>query len=108
MRNLNYREVADGNNASLTVTWDPAVDPNCGDVLVYLVTLSSSHQDCCNVKDNIIVVTNLSNLSATFSDLRNIAYNVTVAAISRIGVGVTSMFVITITRGINEDIAAES
>ena len=102
VRNLIYREVADGNNASLIVTWDPAVNPSCGGVLVYLVTLSSSHQGCCNVKDNIIVVTDLSNLSATFSNLRSIPYNLTVAAVSRTGVGETSMFMITITRGINE------
>ena len=44
VRNLIYREVADGNNASLIVTWDPAVNPSCGGVLVHSITLSSSHQ----------------------------------------------------------------
>ena len=49
------------------------------------------------MKDNIIVVIVLSNLSATFSNLRSIAYNLTVAAVSRTDVGETSMFMITLT-----------
>ena len=94
VRNLNYTKVGDGDNTSLIVTWDPAVNPQCGGVLLYLVTISSS----CSVMDNIIIVTDLSKSTATFSNLRNIGYNVTVAAVSRTSVGVTS---ITTTSGNN-------
>jgi len=97
--NLKYTEVADGDNTSLVVTWDAAISPFCGDVLLYLVTLSS--QEASNVISNSVTLTDLSKLIATFHNLRNATYNLTVAAINRAGSGMISMRMLTIGNGIS-------
>ena len=94
----------DDSNASLIITWDAAASSSCEDVLLYLVTISY-HQDHSNVMSNSVIVTDLSKLTATFSNLRKAVYNVTVAAVNRIGVGMTSMVMTNLTSGINENSA---
>ena len=72
---------------TITVTWDVANNPYCGEVLYYIVMISSDEHS--NIMDDIVNITSL--LTATLSNLRNDTnYNVTVTAYNRIGAGMTT------------------
>ena len=74
------------NTFDITVRWDAANSPYCGEVLYYIVVISSDEHF--NITNDIVNVT-MSN--ATFSNLRNDTnYNITVTAINRAGAGMTN------------------
>ena len=57
---------------TITVTWDAANSPYCGEVLYYIVMISSDEHS--NIMNDIVNVTDLSLLTATFSNLMNDTY----------------------------------
>ena len=57
---------------TITVTWDAANSPYCGGVLYYIVMISSDEHS--NIMNDIVNVTDLSLLTATFSNLMNDTY----------------------------------
>ena len=75
---------------TITVTWDAANSPYCGEVLYYVVMISSDEH--CNIMNDIVNVTDLSLLTATFTNLKNDTnYDVTViTAYSRLVDGGTT------------------
>ena len=65
---------------TITVTWNNASSPYCGEVLYYIVMISSDEH--CNIMNDIVNVTDLSSLTATFSNLKNDTnYDVTVITV---------------------------
>ena len=75
----------------ITVTWDPANSPYCGEVLHYQVVISSD--EYCNIMNDSIRATSL---SETFSNLKsNTSYTITVSAVNRAGIGMLEMINIT-------------
>ena len=74
------------NTFDITVRWDAANSPYCGEVLYYIVMISSDEHF--NITNDII---NVTVFNATFSNLRNDTnYNITVTAINRAGAGMTN------------------
>ena len=85
LRNSSYR------SNKITVTWDPASSPYCGEVLHYQVVISSDEH--CNIVNDSIRATNL---SATFSSLKsNTSYTITVSAVNRARIGMLEMINVT-------------
>ena len=78
-------------NATIIVTWDPAVSPDdCGPVLYYNVIATS----LADASYRITIVT--SQTIAGFSGLRNgTSYNISVAAVNRAGSGPSSTIIVT-------------
>ena len=75
------------NKTNITVTWDAATSPYCGEVLYYTVMISSDEHS--SIMNDIVNVT--SPLTATFSNLRNYTmYDVTVTAYNRVDAGMTT------------------
>ena len=74
---------------TITVTWDAANSPYCGGVLYYIVMISSDEH--CNIINDIVNVTDLSLLTATFSNVMNDTYyDITVTAYNRRVAGMTT------------------
>ena len=74
---------------TITVTWDAANSSYCGGVLYYIVMISSDEHF--NIMNDIVNVTDLSLLTASFSNLMNDTnYDVTVTAYNRRIAGMTT------------------
>ena len=74
---------------TITVTWNNASSPYCGGILYYIVMISSDEHS--NIMNDIVNVTDLSLLTATFSNLRNDTnYNITVTPYNRVVAGMTT------------------
>ena len=77
---------------TITVTWNNASSPYCGGVLYYIVIISPDERNGSNIMD-IANVTDLSLLTATFSNLINDTYyDISVTPYNRVdaGIGVTA------------------
>ena len=85
---LNLRHTT--SNTAIIITWDPIIGAsNCGPVLYYTVTATSLADD----KDRKTIVWGTRD---EFSDLINgINYNISVAAVNKIGSGSSSTIVVT-------------
>ena len=71
------------NTFDITVRWDAAYSPYCGEVLYYIVVISSH--------EHFNITVNVTLFNATFSNLRNDTnYNITVIAVNRAGAGMTN------------------
>ena len=89
MANLKVLNIFDcnTNTASIIVTWGFADSPYCGEVLYYIVTISSDEHSN-NIMDNVTV------LNAIFTNLTSdIKYNITVTAFNRAGAGMATVIV---------------
>ena len=78
----------------ITLTWDPANSPYCGEVLYYQVVISSDEH--ANIPNNIV---NSTCLTTTFLDLwSNTAYTITVTAVNRAGSGIVARITVVTAR----------
>ena len=74
---------------TITVTWNNASSPYCGEILYYMVMISSDEH--CNIMNAIMNVTDLSLLTATFSNLMNDTnYNITITPYNRVIAGMST------------------
>ena len=93
--NLNTQICTSSDTTTITVTWDAVNSSYCGGVLYYIVMISSDVHS--NIMNDIVNVTDLSLLTATFSNLMDdTVYNVTVTPFNRAGVGLSTMIKIKI------------
>ena len=82
-------------NSTVTIQWDPAISPSgCGPILHYNVTIMNQ----CDAPDMNTIATNQNR--AEFFGLRNgSSYDISVAAVNRVGTGPSSRIIITTLTG---------
>ena len=75
---------------TITVTWEAANSSYCGGVLYYIVMISSDEHSN-NIMNATMNVTDLSLLTATFTDLMNDTnYNITITPYNRVIAGMST------------------